>query len=61
MQYEVVTKTTPEEGVRHYGRLLDDDGVIVMVTPGRERKYDVEHAITVARTSTHAPVYHITE
>jgi hypothetical protein len=61
MQYELVTKATPEEGVRYEARLIDDEGLLVMVSPGRQAKHEAEHAITVARTSTHAPVYHITE
>ena len=60
MHYELVTKNTPE-GVRYYGRLRDDDGEDLMLTPARERKHEAEHAITVARTSTHAAVYHISE
>jgi hypothetical protein len=61
VQYELVTKTTPEEGVRYHARLLDDEGLNVMVSPAREAKHEAEHAIVVAMTSTHAPVYHITE
>lgn len=61
MQYELITLTSHEDGVRYEARLIDDEGVLVMVSPARKARHEAEHAITVARTSTHAPVYHINE
>jgi uncharacterized protein YegP (UPF0339 family) len=49
MYFEVVTRNTPDEGVRYHGRLRKDDGQIVWTTPLWKHKESIYNSIEVAK------------